>query len=631
MKTRSIISYILLGVTLTGVVSCEKMMSPTSSITMTLGDHEWKAADTVYSVMGIIGKMQSIADRTVLFGELRGDLVDLNDNATSFLKEIASFDVKEPTDDPANNPYNVPGDYYAIINNCNYYLANADVDYKVNGEYIFLYEYSVVLSYRAWAYMQLAQIYGEVPFITEPIVDGASADVSLYPKRNIKQIAEALIPELEEYQYYPQPEWGTISENFNSKNVFIPTDLILADLYLWAGGLENYRKAAVVLTDYLQGYSAVNYNEQTVGINRVWWDDNQFLKFTDANYATSMQFAPANNAQVITYIPLHKNEYDGVTSQLENIFCSTEKNKNRYMATLAEPLKDICARQSYCLTTYSKSTGKIAVTMLDPTTKEDKLQKGDLRVNYIFQNSQETDKDKQNQGYGLDVQKLLKINPEIVTIYRKDLIYLRLAEALNRAGLSEMAFVILKYGLCAENLATVPSAGYGYISPEEKEEALLLGLDLWFEENGLFTRMRYNTSTEKIADNVNTMGIHSRGCGFSAYDDTYDIARVDTTDERYLDEYTHDEYISEIKELQKYQVEDYLIDELAMETCFEGNRFGDLMRFSMHRGEDMGAYADNDFLASRVAERDPSLYNKLLGDGVSYNSAWFIPLPNTNK
>ena len=87
MKTRSIIVSILLGTFLTGLVSsCEKMFEQSSTITMGEKERTWTAADTVYSVMGIIGEIQRVADRVVLLGELRGDLVSLQDNASDALK-----------------------------------------------------------------------------------------------------------------------------------------------------------------------------------------------------------------------------------------------------------------------------------------------------------------------------------------------------------------------------------------------------------------------------------------------------------------------------------------------------------------------------------------------------------------
>ena len=91
-------------------------------------------------------------------------------------------------------------------------------------------------------------------------------------------------------------------------------------------------------------------------------------------------------------------------------------------------------------------------------------------------------------------------------------------------------------------------------------------------------------------------------------------------------------------------VEEFIIDEMALETCFEGYRFGDLMRISQHRGEDIGGDFENDFLARRVATRetavlndkvdyyrdmDMDLYNKLLGtDSKKLNKAWFLVLPD---
>ena len=82
---------------------------------------------------------------------------------------------------------------------------------------------------------------------------------------------------------------------------------------------------------------------------------------------------------------------------------------------------------------------------------------------------------------------------------------------------------------------------------------------------------------------------------------------------------------------------------MALETCFEGYRFGDLMRIAQHRGADIGGQYENEFLAKRVAirekavlddnvdryqEMDMELYNKLLGDGKSQNPNWFLVLPD---
>ena len=73
--------------------------------------------DTVYQVMGIVKKMQKLVDRTVLLGEVRADLVNVNASASLDLKELAANNVSE------TNAYNNPYDYSDVINSCNLYLA----------------------------------------------------------------------------------------------------------------------------------------------------------------------------------------------------------------------------------------------------------------------------------------------------------------------------------------------------------------------------------------------------------------------------------------------------------------------------------------------------------------------------
>ena len=115
--------------------------------------------DTVYSLLGIFQRMQAIADRTVVLGEIRGDLVTVTDNVSEDLRDLYRFDFANLSSD---NKFADPIDYYAVINNCNYFLANADTTFYRNQQSVFLKEYISVLSLRAWTYLQLAQVYGRV-------------------------------------------------------------------------------------------------------------------------------------------------------------------------------------------------------------------------------------------------------------------------------------------------------------------------------------------------------------------------------------------------------------------------------------------------------------------------------------
>ena len=137
---------------------CSDMLYDESDQVIYADNHSLSSdADTLWSVAGIMNKMQVIADRTILLGELRGDLVDVTSHASSDLRDMAFFSMSE------GNKYNSPRDYYAIINNCNYFIANADTALRDNrNDYIFMKEYAAVKAFRAWTYLQLVLNYGSV-------------------------------------------------------------------------------------------------------------------------------------------------------------------------------------------------------------------------------------------------------------------------------------------------------------------------------------------------------------------------------------------------------------------------------------------------------------------------------------
>ena len=217
---------------------------------------------------------------------------------------------------------------------------------------------------------------------------------------------------------------------------------------------------------------------------------------------------------------------------------------------------------------------------------------------------------------------------------------------MNRCGLPQTAFAVLKYGLSQSTIAD--------ISQTEKDRAAELGISTvytfptrvfiqatpdWYETSVSANGTRVSYYCFRWYNNGNTMGIHSRGSGDAADDPNYTI-KVDTVGGR----------IPTLSDSIR-AVEEALIDEMALETCFEGYRFGDLMRIAMHRAADAespayGGFAENDFLAKRVAiretatydetkaidqTRDETLYTTLKGDGRSFNKAWFLLLPDEKQ
>ena len=175
-------------------------------------------------------------------------------------------------------------------------------------------------------------------------------------------------------------------------------------------------------------------------------------------------------------------------------------------------------------------------------------------------------------------QSILKLDAQRITLYRSGAVYLRMAEAYNRAGFPESAFAILKYGLYREAIDK-------YISPEEVARA---GELLNWNPN-YFTR-------------DNTTGIHSAGCGRANADKTYVIPELASREDSIL------------------FVEEKICDEMALELVYEGHRFADLQRISLHRG-------DPEFLARKIAGRNGrDAFDNELYERLRHTENWYLPL-----
>lgn len=611
MKTRKILfsalTVLFFGISTT---SCEDILKTESKTVMYESENSLsQQTDTVYSVLGIIKQMQKIADRTVLLGETRADLVEVTDHVNADLLAIANFD--EITED---NRYNSIVDYYAIINNCNYFLAKADTSLTINERKIFEKEYAAVLGFRAWTYLQMAQIYGKVPFVTEPITSGDQAKLENYPLCDIKQLATALKEDLVPYINVDEPVYGGL--NISTDGFFIPIRLILADLCLWA---EDYNDAALYYHEYLSSLSLSH--AETTGLEFISWSSQDYLESDVRDQYASLFGDTESNPQIITFIPMEEEVYDGIVSELDDVFESTLDNYYFPQLTYSNAIANLSAAQWYCYHEVNRNTGISSyIYPKDVVDQDSRLLAGDLR---LFSNIKirETDLDETMGRYNNEFQSLNKLYDEKVCIYRKDVVYLRLAEAMNRAGLPQTAFAVLKYGLCKENIEK-------FVSQAEKDFAMQQGLSELYEYSEInFIKGVYDFSQSSGRPDYvsgNTIGIHSRGSGDAAVNERYELPDTASADFVGLDSIGKQNLLIE-------KVEEMIADEMALETCFEGYRYGDLMRISMHRAED-GEYADNEYLATKIADRtgvrDAELYSKLYGDGYSYNREWFIPLPN---
>ncbi len=659
MKAKSII---LSGLLLLGIgaatTSCEDMFEPENNMVET----NLTPQDTVYQVMGIVKKMQKLVDRTVLLGEVRADLVNVNASASLDLKELAANNVSE------TNAYNNPTDYYDVINSCNIYLAYVDGDQISNGERKFLREIIAVKCYRAWAYLELAKIYGEVPFVTTPILtaDAAEQAVASGERRDMVGICDYLIEDLKEYGELSKNDElrHTYSAEFNKvplDKCFFPVRVMLGELYLWRGSFTQNRMDFEEAARYYHDYLAFTNEEmrKTTTMESANWNDPNFNSV--ASFYTS--FFSLSNAETLTAIPMDTVEYFGTYTDLAALFNSQHKNNYYVAISPSERIREISQAQTYC---YLNPGTLIDDTLYAPKDKSqfnnEELKVGDLRLYSVL--TEMSYNDKYHGEYSKERQSIAKYSTgssitntsadmrlESVTLLRLGTVYLHMAEALNRAGFPETAFAVLKYGLTEDalqdttivskneyaRLSALTSRGFtgDFTTWNPNRVVSLAYIDVPISGGTVFISSAYGVQ----------IGIHSRGSGDSYANATYylpaDSASVELMayDEALALKLSEEgataedtlAYLANRAEVDEHnytalqpsrmeKVDSLILEEMALELMFEGHRFYDLMRYSKYNGKP-------NFLAERIAERagkegtvDADVLGRLS------NEQWYLPL-----
>ncbi len=487
MKRKSIISMLLLSMMM-GMfsTSCQDMLSPDSE------RHSYQVGDDIlYSYWGILKSLQNIGERYVILNECRGDLVDASPFVSDTIGAIVNFgDVEDPEDwkDGACSYLQIR-DYYHIINSCNAYIAMCDTTRTVGTEEkSMLREYSQVLAIRAWVYMQLLYAYGpgNVPFYTEPMLttDDINAFVSnmaTKPKVTPELLAEELGPELEKMEpmeeKYGLPEYynyGDVNDGnshfvCHSSKCMFPVSIVLGDLYLLA---NKYEDAALHYYNYINtqecGPLAVDKCYSTGLID----DKLDYPIYSvQGGIPYNEKGAVSRSTEAITVIPSNKGKLEGkVMTDINRLFgfeaemrtsssegagasVSLSRNYDRELIP-SKGYEALCDSQKYEIyvgTTYDSDGRHFSFD--DNTTLEVLPGVGDARRSWIYgaEGQQWTFRKGDDELYGKMVSKQNPSGSFSTTypvIYRKSTVWLRFAEALNRAGFPSYAFAILKNGLC---------------------------------------------------------------------------------------------------------------------------------------------------------------------------------------
>ena len=544
--------------------SCSDMLETDSSMIEFAEQNKLNSSrDTVSSLMGVVRGIQTIADRTFILGDIRSDQVVITASATTAIKQIANFEVD------AENPYNKVSDYYAIINNCNYYIANADTALVKLGKKVFEKEYAAIKTYRAWTYLQLVKNYGQVPLVLDPVLTEAEATAEMNKTySDINTICNYFIEDIKPYV-------DTESPAVIKGDMQIPVRVLLGELCLWAG---RYNEAA----QYLHEYLTMKNDPVPTGLSGKILTKYERLNGTLFATRNSNAYTFVSS-EMLCYMLMATSDYEGVKSELSTVYESVLANNYYAQIEPSQALKKLSADQNYVFCVEASQTERDTL-YVEKGGWSDEFADGDLRLYCTL--SRRT----------VNVDEASPFSRERITnykasysysrmwFYRVQQVYLMYAEALNRLGCPEAALCVLKYGLRNQNIER-------YVSEKEREKA---GTLLDFDDE-VFTK-------------DNTLGVHARGCGDVDCDKNYCVPQPPTA-------------LASYEDTVQYQiplVEQMIIDEYGLEFTFEGKRFYDLMRIALRRN-------DPAYLADAVAKRngkiDDALREKLMD-----KRNWFLPL-----
>ena len=603
---------------LCGSYSCSDMLESDSSRQVFNPDLNGKT-DSIFFSLGILQGMQELADHYVFQGEMRGDLTKVTGYTDNNLRQLANFTATTA------NRYDSAYVYYRVINNCNYYIAHRDTTLRNGSQYVAMGEYVGVKAIRAWAYMQLARVYGKVTFYTEPLTQISQIDNGQYEELDMAGIVARLAPDLEQYSggkfkkpdgetdKYDLPNFGNVTptnSSFYTANVFIPVDVILGDMYLETGDYSNAAKhyvtyftevSASPFSAYTQSYSGRRrggYRAIGDELPSDWRDDSQ-----QGTAGTWSNIFDDSNLDLITYIPLNENSRQGAITNLPQAFGYD------YYANSPSFIEEVQIEpsDSYVALSNAQEYYYNAITSgNDPVVHATKI--GDTRLSGI-----QTDR---SQGDSVKTWTTKYRYPNVV-LYRNSTVWLHLAEAFNRLGMYDAAFAILKDGI-SELLLMAP-----YMSAETLT-ALQTTYPLLSEAN--IAKWRYTSAL---------FGIHSHGAGITRdiYLSILSSGSFSATYIPGLSPYQLADVVgNKMAEIKKdYAVavgttpndtinamEDVLCDEYALELAFEGSRFYDLCRMARSKNR-AGLYGGNfgsQWLAKKLAFK---------ASGLEDESKWYLP------
>lgn len=398
------------------IVSCDSLLDVDSERYTFDEDYQMGSAhDSLYSLVGIISELQKLGDRYVLLGELRGELMQTNDDASLYLKQLNDFAITK------DNPYASIKEYYSVINNCNYVIQYVDTTARDKADKPNHRVMAAAKSIRAWTYLQLVLNYGSANYITNPILSAKDVNKT-YEVVDLTNLCDYLIEDLTPFK--------DVEPILMFRGMVLPINLLIGECHLWkASVLDGQGQASAAKQHYLAAASAyyelIKEEEYTIPKNTrsYWeWDTKTNLPTTSMYINWTNEFDPSFSTSAVGYLassPDFGHPFTLDTLTYNRVLIPSEwaiknwDNQLYFYSDFGITDGDLRYYGSYVNYGSMNDLGEIIRT---PTIYK-----------YIMMSSVEEQK--------------------IIMLYRYAQVYLHYAEAINRLGYSQMAYEAMKSGL----------------------------------------------------------------------------------------------------------------------------------------------------------------------------------------
>lgn len=588
--------------------SCKKLVDVEPQTSVGVANMYRNVFDADAAVLGVYGKVMKLAKPYVLMNELRADLMDITANADANLRQLSEHTAT------VNNPYIDPQPFYEVIVNCNDVLYNFKKMYAENKlkETEFKQRYSDIGAIRTWVYLQLGIHYGNIPYVTNPVVQVSDLkNAANFKMITLPVLIDSLTAFAETLPYTEDYQTGTTLlttvDGYSTNKFFINKNILLGDLYLWKGqyDLAADRFKRVMDINGPAGESTQFYNQYKISngatnpslnsINYTRAQDFSSLIYDGVSWRNLFERSMSDNEffwEWIWALPFDKN-FDPVNPFID-LF---SPNGGSYLVQPSQQSIDYWNSQAQIFT-FASGTATVPAVFRDNFPFDSRgvfsyrqIGGRNTIMKYLY------------NYLGSDNQPIsIFSKPGKWFLTRAATLHLHYSEAANRAGKMKVAYALTNRGL-GYTFDSIPGLG-----GTRDVTNFMQTFQPWpydFDaRNG--EAPRYRNSWYRNS------GIRGRAGLKPVVIDSVKYFNMAAPNPKPL---------TDSLGYQKF-IEDMIITEDALELAYEGQRWSDLLRVAIRRN-------DPAFIADKV-------YDKLRKSGLSAGAAnaararlmardWFLP------